>query len=168
MSKAKKGEEIMRSIMEEMAADRKKRATSAKLNKAALVEAIKPIGLTRIEVDFNGGGDSGQVDEVRYFIGKKEPEDLETIKRTLVQQAKINDSTNWSDDKKEWVTTTKSPTIEELVEQICYDLLSANHGGWEINEGSYGEFVFSFGKSNKIDLTFNQRVESVETTEETY
>jgi hypothetical protein len=168
MSKAKKGEEIMRSIMEEMAADRKKRATSAELNKAALVEAIKPIGLTRIEVDFNGGGDSGQVDEVRYFIGKKEPEDLETIKRTLVQQAKINDSTNWSDDKKEWVTTTKSPTIEELVEQICYDLLSANHGGWEINEGSYGEFVFSFGKSNKIDLTFNQRVESVETTEETY
>lgn len=168
MSKAKKGEEIMRSIMEEMAADRKKRATSAELNKAALVEAIKPIGLTRIEVDFNGGGDSGQVDEVRYFIGKKEPEDLETIKRTLVQQAKINDSTNWSDDKKEWVTTTKSPTIEELVEQICYDLLSANHGGWEINEGSYGEFVFSFGKSNKIDLTFNQRVESVETSEETY
>lgn len=168
MSKAKKGEEIMRSIMEEMAADRKKRATSAELNKAALVEAIRPIGLTRIEVDFNGSGDSGQVDEVRYFIGKKEPEDLETIKRTLVQQAKINDSTNWSDDKKEWVTTTKSPTIEELVEQICYDLLSANHGGWEINEGSFGEFVFSFGKSNKIDLTFNQRVESVETTEETY
>jgi hypothetical protein len=168
MSKATKGEEIMRSIMEEMAADRKKRATSAERNKAALVEAIKPIGLTRIEVDFNGSGDSGQVDEVRYFIGKKEPEDLETIKRTLVQQAKINNSTNWSDDKKEWVTTTKSPTIEELVEQICYDLLSANHGGWEINEGSFGEFVFVFNKGNKIHLTFHQRIESTETTEETY
>ena len=168
MSKGKGLGIDMKSIMEEMAADRKKRATSAELNKAALVEAIKPIGLTRIEVDFNGSGDSGQVDEVRYFIGKKEPKDLETIKRTLVQQAKINESHTYCETKKDWVTTTKSPTIEELVEQICYDLLSANHGGWEINEGSYGEFVFSFGKSNKIDLTFNQRVESVETSEESY
>ena len=168
MSKAKGLGVDMKSIMEEMAEDRKKRATSAELNKAALVEAIKPIGLTRIEVDFNGSGDSGQVDEVRYFKGKKEPKDLETIKRTLVQQAKINDSTTYCEIKKEWVTTTKCPTIEELVEQICYDLLSANHAGWEINEGSFGEFVFSFGNSNEIDLTFNQRVESVETTEETY
>jgi len=168
MSKAKGLGIDMKSIMEQMAEDREKRATSAELNKAALVEAIKPIGLTRLEVDFNGGGDSGQVDEVRYFKGKKEPKDLETIKRTLVQQAKINDSTTYCETKKEWVTTTKCPTIEELVEQICYDLLSANHGGWEINEGSYGEFVFNFGKDNEINLTFNQRVESVETTEETY
>ena len=161
MSKAKGLGVDMKSIMEQMAEHRKKRATSAELNKAALVEAIKPIGLTRIEVDFNGSGDSGQVDEVRYFIGKKEPKDLETIKRTLVQQAKINESHTYCETKNDWVTTTKSPTI-------CYDLLSANHGGWEINEGSFGEFVFSFGKSNKIDLTFNQRVESVETSEETY
>ena len=168
MSKAKGLGIDMKSIMEQMAADRKKRATSAELNKAALVEAIRPIGLTRIEVDFNGSGDSGQVDEVRYFIGKKEPKDLETIKKTLVQQAKINDSTTYCETKKEWVTTSRCQTIEELVEQICYDLLSANHGGWEINEGSYGEFVFNFGKGNKIELTFNQRVESVETTEETY
>lgn len=168
MSKAKGLGIDMKSVMEQIAEDRKNRATSAELNKAALVEAIKPIGLTRIEVDFNGSGDSGQVDEVRYFKGKKEPKDLETIKRTLVQQAKINDSTTYCETKKEWVTTTRSPNIEELVEQICYDLLEANHGGWEINEGSYGEFVFNFGKGNKIDLTFNQRVESVETTEETY
>lgn len=168
MSKGKGLGIDMKSIMEEMAANRKKRATSAELNKSALVEAIKPIGLTRIEVDFNGGGDSGQVDGVRYFKGKKELGDLETVKRTLVQQAKINDSTTYCETKKEWVTTTKCPTIGELVEQICYDLLAANHGGWEINEGSFGEFVFSFGKSNKIDLTFNQRIESIETSDETY
>jgi hypothetical protein len=90
------------------------------------------------------------------------------IKKLIVADASIHDSTTYCKTKKEWVTTTKSPNIEELVEQICYDLLGANHMGWEINEGSFGEFVFKFGKGNKIDLTFNQRVESVETTEESY
>jgi len=168
MSKSKRIEVDMKSIMEKMAADKKKRATSAELNKAALAEVIKPFGLTRIEAEFSGGGDSGQIDEVRYFAGEKQLDDVGTLKNKVVQQAQINDTSTWCDAKKDWVTTTKSPTIEELVEQICYDLLEANHGGWEINEGSFGEFVFNFGKGNEIDLTFNQRVESVETTEETY
>ena len=168
MSKPKRIEVDMKSIMEQMAADRKKRATSAERNKSSLVTAVKSLGITRIEVEFSGSGDSGQVDEVRYFVGKQQLGDVDAIKKTLVVEASISDSTTWSEDKKEWVTTTKSPNIEELVEQICYDLLSANHGGWEINEGSYGEFVFNFGKGNKIDLTFNQRIESVETSEESY
>lgn len=158
----------MKSILEEMAADRKKRATSAEERKTQLSRAVKPLGITSIKVDFSGCGDSGQVDEVRYFGGKKEIKDLETIKKTIVVEASIPNTTTWSEAKKEWVSTTKSPTIEELVEQICYDLLGANHGGWEINEGSYGMFEFVFGNKNKIDLTFNQRIESVETSEESY
>ena len=169
MSKAKEdGTTTMLSIMEMMAVEKRKRATSAELNKAALIEAVKSSKLTRIEVEFSGGGDSGQIDEVRYFVGKKQPDDVDTLKKRLVQQGQISDTTTWDAEKEEWVSTTKSPTLEELVEQICYDLLAANHGGWEINEGSYGEFVFSFGEGNKVDLTFNQRVESVETSEEVY
>jgi hypothetical protein len=168
MSKPKRIEVDMKSIMEQMAADRKKRATSAERNKSSLVTAVKLLGITRIEAEFSGGGDSGQIDEVRYFAGKQRISDVDSIKKTIVVEASIRDSTTYCETKKEWVTTTRSPNIEELVEQICYDLLEANHGGWEINEGSYGEFVFNFGKGNKIDLTFNQRVESVETTEETY
>lgn len=168
MSKDKPYKIDMKSIMEQMAADRKKRATSAELNKAALITAVKPFRITRIEAEFSGGGDSGQIDEVRYFAGKQRISDVDPIKKTIVVEASIRDSSTYCETKKEWVTTTRSPNIEELVEQICYDLLEANHGGWEINEGSYGEFVFNFGKGNKIDLTFNQRVESVETTEETY
>ena len=168
MSKAKGLGVDMKSIMEKMAADRKMRATSAELNKAALVRAVKPLGLTRIEVDFSGSGDSGQIDEVRYFVGKQQLSNVDTLKLTLVVEASISDSTTYCETKKEWVTTTKSPNIEELVEQICYDLLGANHGGWEINEGSFGEFVFSFSKGNKIHLTFHQRIESTEMSEETY
>ena len=39
--------------------------------------------------------------------------------------------------------------------------------GWEINEGSYGTFSFDV-LNRKISLEFNERVESVNTTEEIF
>jgi hypothetical protein len=32
--------------------------------------------------------------------------------------------------------------MAEAIENIVYDYLSINHGGWEIDDGSYGQFVF--------------------------
>jgi hypothetical protein len=57
--------------------------------------------------------------------------------------------------------------VEELVHEVCYDKLASTHMGWEINEGSYGTFSFDV-LNRKISLEFNERVESVNTTEETF
>ena len=35
---------------------------------------------------------------------------------------------------------TLSDSLQENVRQVVYDLLGSYHGGWEINEGSYGHF----------------------------
>jgi len=58
MSKDKELGIDMKSIMEQMAKDRKKRATSAELNKAALATAVKLLRITRIEAEFSGSGGS--------------------------------------------------------------------------------------------------------------
>jgi len=46
--------------------------------------------------------------------------------------------------------------IPAEIEDWCYNQLSDNFGGWEINEGSDGQFIFDF-KNNTIHLehTFN-------------
>ena len=42
------------------------------------------------------------------------------------------------------------------VEEWCYQQLEDNFGGWEINEGSQGEFQFYFDEKNVIlSHTFN-------------
>ncbi len=49
------------------------------------------------------------------------------------------------------------------IEDWCYDVLERNYGGWEINEGSQGYFVFDT-KNNIIELehTYNELVEETE------
>jgi hypothetical protein len=53
--------------------------------------------------------------------------------------------------------------VPSNIENWCYEVLERNHGGWEINEGSQGYFVFDT-KNNIIELehTYNELVEETE------
>ena len=53
-------------------------------------------------------------------------------------------------------------TLYDSLVDALYEMLP---GGWEINEGAYGEFIY---KDKKIKHTHNRAVEEYETTNETY
>lgn len=44
------------------------------------------------------------------------------------------------------------------VENWCYSELEKNFGGWEINEGSFGEFIFDFNNKN-VELNHTNNIE---------
>ena len=138
-----------------------------KFNKPLLFRGLSAHEITSVEVEFNGCGDSGQIEDTRFYRGKAKVSNNDKTGDSLVEGAVVINNATWDEKKREWVRSTKTPTIAELIEHICYDLLEANHGGWEINEGSYGEFVFNVGDT-QIDLQFNERVESVNEHNETY
>ena len=48
------------------------------------------------------------------------------------------------------------------VEDWCYKALEDNYGGWEINEGSDGEFIFDFNNS-MVTLNHTMNIESNDT-----
>lgn len=51
-------------------------------------------------------------------------------------------------------------TSPEAVEEWCYQQLGDNFGGWEINEGSQGEFQFDFNEKTVIlQHTYNNMVD---------
>ena len=52
-------------------------------------------------------------------------------------------------------------SLEDVVEQLAYDFLSDTHGGWENNDGAYGEFCFD-ANARCIHLEFNERFTSSE------
>ncbi len=52
----------------------------------------------------------------------------------------------------------ESSGIPKDVESFLYRWLSEFYGGWEINEGSYGEFVFDT-QDMSVTLNFNENVE---------
>lgn len=54
--------------------------------------------------------------------------------------------------------------VPAIVEDYCADLLSINFGGWEINEGSWGEFTFDLeNKVIELNHTMREEVEHNDT-----
>lgn len=69
------------------------------------------LGLTHVQADYDGVGDSGQIDEIS-FRDETEPGRFVPICDPLHQQ----------------------------VEDLLYALLNLRHGGWENNDGAFGSF----------------------------
>ena len=120
--------------------------------KEVLFDILEKNNVERFSVDFDGSGDSGQIDSINLD------------KKILSQKVKgicFREGTFWDNEKNESVKKTRDEaTVEEVVEQLCYDYLEDKCGGWEINEGSYGEFIF-YVDERKVVLDFNERVMEV-------
>jgi hypothetical protein len=131
-----------------------------KVTRNALMEVLLKHNVKEVVVGFDGSCDSGSIERFEYQAAKE-------IKGDEIVLGTLKTKTEWCTKKQNFVTSTKESTLNDMVEEVCYDLLEISHGGWEINEGSYGEFLIE-PKEDKISLTFNRRFESVETSEEEF
>lgn len=123
---------------------RKALAQANQVNKAALFDALSTAGVTSVTVSFDGEGDSGQIEDIRADANGKPyvlPEKQIDIRRV-----------GWGTDKSD----TQQTTLRDAIEQLCYDYLSQEHEGWEINDGAFGEFTFQVAERT-IELEFNGR-----------
>jgi hypothetical protein len=125
-------------------------------NKDFVFDILEQDGIASFEVEFDGAGDSGQVEGIS--LDKK-------LLQRKIEGCKVKNGTRWDP-----TTQTSSPvweddvTLQSLIEGVCYDILEENFGGWEINDGSYGTFTFDV-KKRKASLTMNERVMEVNTNE---
>jgi len=114
------------------------------LNKPIVFDALAAAGLTLVEVEFDGEGDSGQIEGIFAYAGDARAELPESF-LTLYQAAQ-----NKGDPR------TTNVSLHDAIETLCYDYLSQTHGGWENNDGAYGIFRFDV-KQRSIRLDFNER-----------
>jgi hypothetical protein len=70
--------------------------------------------VTRIEVDYNGAGDSGSIEGVKCFSTKGGKE----------MKVEVGDG-----------------EVRNAVEEFAYAQLEEHYGGWEINDGSQGKMT---------------------------
>jgi hypothetical protein len=130
-------------------------STANEANKAALMSALKAAGITSITVNFDGVGDSGQIEEVTAFAGNT-PAALPNPSIEIRIAC-------WGDPE---IETTVNP-LPEAVEALCYGYLEQTHDGWENNDGAYGEFTIDV-ETNSIELDFNARFTDVDSSAHTF
>lgn len=117
-------------------------------NKTAVFDVLAAAGVVSVVVTFDGYGDSGQIESIDGRDAHGEvavPEHQVTI-ASATWEAEIERNTM---------------SCREAVEQLAYDLLNATYGGWENNDGAYGEFDFDVA-ARSISLDYNGRYTAVE------
>jgi hypothetical protein len=125
------------------------------LNKTAVFDALAAAGVTLVTVAFDGEGDSGQIENIQAHAGDAEAQ----LPTPSVEFQKVA----WNSAKLD----ASSIDLREAIETLCYNYLEQEHGGWENNDGAFGEFVFSVS-SKSIELEFNGRFSDFSTTSHTF
>jgi hypothetical protein len=114
------------------------------LNKAALFDALAAAGITTVVVNFDGCGDSGQVERIEARAGDHDCA-LPAVELEIASMR--------------WGSATidrQTLPIREAIETLVYDVLSQTHGGWDNNDGACGEFSFDVAERT-ITLDYNER-----------
>jgi hypothetical protein len=99
-------------------------------NKDRLFDGLMAAGITHVTVTFDGAGDSGQIESIGAWAGETAVE----FPASEIEYAALT----WDNPEVEM----RQLSLADVVEQLAYDLLSDTHGGWENNDGAYGEFCF--------------------------
>lgn len=127
---------------------------------AALKAAIGPLGklgLARVIWEYDGSGDSGDIEQVSYIVYDPDSTDLRGV--TSGPFDKLNERALTSADFKAAVKERLTPEEAALIEnnvldESVYCLLPP---GFEINEGSYGEVDLDV-VTGAIQVRNNERV----------
>jgi hypothetical protein len=130
-------------------------AATTALNKKAVFDALSDAGITSVTLEFDGEGDSGQIESVIACIGET-PVALPPTRVTL-------ERAYWHSEKRE----TQDLPLAEAVEALCYDCLEDKHSGWENNDGAFGTFILDVA-ARTVELEFNGRFSDTYTHNHTF
>lgn len=134
---------------------RKLRRSLYPQNKDTILYALHFASITLVLVTFDGEGDSGQIEKI---IGMRGETAAELPKIKLRYQRAV-----WGEKEPE----ISELLLEDAIEALCYDLLEDEHDGWEINEGSFGEFCINVAKHG-VTLEFSARIVEYSTTHHSF
>ncbi|QMW24672.1 hypothetical protein H3309_12920 [Sandaracinobacteroides saxicola] len=116
-----------------------------------IFDALITAGIVSLVVNFDGYGDSGQIESITA-MGPDGEMALPEISIAYASPARAD-----ADDP---VDRQPMP-LAKAVETLCYDLLRQTHAGWENNDGAFGDFTFDVA-ARTIGLDHNDRYTAIE------
>jgi len=114
-------------------------------NKRTLFEVLASAGIDTVIVEFDGCGDSGQIESVTAFNAANE--EIALPMTPIEMREVVFDDLTVS-------VSTQAP--REVIEAMAYDFLEQTHPGWEDGDGAFGQFTFTVADQS-ITLEFNER-----------
>ena len=114
-------------------------------NKRMLFEVLASAGVGTVIVEFDGCGDSGQIESVTAFNAANKEIALPSTPVEM-REVVFDDLT----------IAVAAQVPSEVIEAMVYDFLEQTHSGWEDGDGAFGQFTFTVADQS-ITLGFNER-----------
>lgn len=107
-------------------------------NVRRVLPALRPNGVARVVVSFEGCGDSGSISGI--WFGGSDFDAKETLVETVGVTRGLVDG--------QWVSERgiKTKSVYEAIEDITYDYLEETGVNWYDNDGGFGDFVIDLEK----------------------
>jgi hypothetical protein len=118
-------------------------------NKAIVFAALAEAGIHKVTVDYDGSGDSGQIESVEAWDAGNE-------RIPLPSDPGIRLAPDNPDHP------LMPLNLEAAVETLAWDYLEI-YNGWENNDGAFGTFVFDV-PARTVTLEHNERYTEVNTS----
>ena len=90
--------------------------------KHAVLAPLRELGITSVEVAFDGYGDSGAIERIFSYIAENQESELPEEAVVLLE----------GDD------TARETSLRSALEELTYAALELHHPGWENNDGAGG------------------------------
>lgn len=120
-------------------------------HKDALLGALRAAGVAHVIVSYDGEGDSGQADSAHAVALDGSAIDLATLTAPDPQAA----STEGAEKA--------SVQLSQLVENFLWAVLDAHHGGFENNDGGFGELSIDVTERS-VTLEHSDRIIQVDSS----
>ena len=110
-----------------------------------ILDLCRRTGVTTVTASYSGYGDSGSIDDPQF-----QPDGALNLNAPFDTQPHP-----WDDSKR------LERNVGDVITDIFYQLLEDSHPGWEINDGSQGEFTWNI-ETDKITLEHGENYTSTE------
>lgn len=132
-------------FLEQEEARRQFAQTALVASKAALFPVLAAASIIQLDVEFDGEGDSGQIESIEARGGDAI---VDLPSGTVLMSVAMADGSGLQ---------TRPCPIRDAVETLAYDCLEDAAGGWENNNGAFGTIRFDVA-TQTITLELNTRV----------
>ena len=140
---------MAKDYLDEYEKHRQEQTKEARERLKEVCSVLEPLGITMIEVEYDGCGDSGAVEQITFYRKDKEYKgDLPEEKFESLFGGRGQGSSKVD--------------LQEILDEVTCCLLPA---GWEINDGSFGTLKINVNEKS-VNLEHNSRYTEVDTTEE--
>lgn len=121
-------------------------------------------GVTSIEIDYDGSGDSGDFSSFVFRFDDPFAQADPTI-NSSTHKSRMN----FDQFKNEYANNNVSGSLitPEQLDAFHESMWELLPGGWEINEGSYGEIRVDVA-TQRVTMTHNERITDVNTSTQTW